>query len=145
MVLELLLEMQLKSSYHLIQIRESYQELIEKMVPRPRKIVEKIYYYVTDSDSDSESEEGDGHVARFVFPDGSDEEWLRSDSESESDSESDVSDSEDGSDYETEEEPESDSEELDEPTPYYGEGFHVYFDSHKDKKLFMKAFGFSDA
>lgn len=123
------------------------------MVPRPRKIVEKIYYYATDSDS--ESEEGDGHVARFVFPDGSDEEWIKSDSESESESESEsdattvvsdeVSDSEDGSNYETEEEPDSDSEELDEPTPYYGEGFHVYFDSHKDKKLFMEAFGFSDA
>jgi hypothetical protein len=53
---------------------------VKKMVPRPRKIVEKTYYYATDS----ESEEGDDHVARFVFPDGSDEEWIRSDSESES-------------------------------------------------------------
>ena len=115
------------------------------MVSRPRKIVEKIYYYVTDSD-----DEEDDHVSRFVFPDGDDEEWIddmTSDEESDSgeQSESEVSDSEDGTDYETEEEPESDSEELDEPTPYYGEGFHVYFDSHKDKKLFMKAFGFSDA
>jgi hypothetical protein len=129
---------------------------IKKMVPRPRKIVEKTYYYATDS----ESEEGDDHVARFVFPDGSDEEWIRSDSESESEattvifndddwkleeSGSEVSDSEDGTDYESETEPESDSEELDDPKPYYGKGFRVYFDSHADKKFFMQAFGFIDA
>ena len=118
------------------------------MVPRPRKIVEKTYYYATDSDS----EEDDDHVARFVFPDGSDEEWIGSVSESESDDDwkleesgSEVSDSEDGSDYESETEPESDSEELDDPKPFYGEGFRVYFDSHDDKKFFMKAFGFHDA
>jgi hypothetical protein len=126
------------------------------MVPRPRKIVEKTYYYATDS----ESEEGDDHVARFVFPDGSDEEWIRSVSESESEattvvfdeddwkleeSGSEVSDSEDGTDYESETEPESDSEELDDPKPYYGKGFRVYFDSHADKKFFMQAFGFIDA
>jgi hypothetical protein len=129
---------------------------IKKMVPRPRKIVEKTYYYATDS----ESEEGDDHVARFVFPDGSDEEWTRSVSESESEattvvfdeddweleeSGSEVSDSEDGTDYESETEPESDSEELDDPKPYYGKGFRVYFDSHADKKFFMQAFGFIDA
>jgi hypothetical protein len=124
---------------------------VKKMVPRPRKIVEKTYYYATDSDSE---EEGDGHVARFVFPDGSDEEWTRSLSESESESEAttvvsdeddlEVSDSEDGSDYESETEPESDSEELDDPKPYYGKGFRVYFDSHADKKFFMQAFGFID-
>jgi len=120
------------------------------MVPRPRKIVEKIYYYATDSDSE---EEGDDHVARFVFPDGSDEEWIESDSESESEattvalgeSEFEVSDSEDGSDYESETESESDSEELDNPKPFYGKGFRVYFDSHADKKFFMSAFGFQDA
>lgn len=134
--------MQLKSSCHLIQIRERLQELIEKMVARPRKIVEKIYYYATDSDDEDD----------FDFPYESAEELSddmtsdeESDSDSGEDSESGVSDSEDGSNYETEEEPDSDSEELDEPTPYYGEGFRVYFDSHKDKKLFMKAFGFSDA
>jgi len=129
------------------------------MVPRPRKIVEKIYYYTTESDT--EMEEGEDHVAHFVFPDGSDEEWLTSGSESESESESDattvvfddddwklkesgseVSDSEDGTDYESETDPESDSEELDDPLPYYGKGFRVYFDSHEDKKLFMKTLGF---
>jgi hypothetical protein len=130
---------------------------VKKMVPRPRKIVEKTYYYATDSDSE---EEGDDHVARFVFPDGSDEEWSGSDSESESEattvvfgegdweleeSGSEVSDSEDGTDYESETEPESDSEELDEPKPYYGKGFRVYFDSTADKKFFMQAFGFLDA
>ena len=122
---------------------------VKKMVPRPRKIVEKTYYYATDS----ESEEGDDHVARFVFPDGSDEEWIRSVSESESEATTvvsdeddlEVSDSEDGSDYESESEPDSDSEELDDPKPYYGKGFRVYFDSHADKKFFMQAFGFIDA
>ena len=122
---------------------------VKKMVPRPRKIVEKTYYYATDS----ESEEGDDHVARFVFPDGSDEEWIRSVSESESEATTvvsdeddlEVSDSEDGTDYEPETEPESDSEELDDPKPYYGKGFRVYFDSHADKKFFMQAFGFIDA
>ena len=122
---------------------------VKKMVPRPRKIVEKTYYYATDS----ESEEGDDHVARFVFPDGSDEEWIRSVSESESEATTvvsdeddlEVSDSEDGTDYESETEPESDSEELDDPKPYYGKGFRVYFDSHADKKFFMQAFGFIDA
>ena len=122
---------------------------VKKMVPRPRKIVEKTYYYATDS----ESEEGDDHVARFVFPDGSDEEWIRSVSESESEATTvvsdeddlEVSDSEDDTDYESETEPESDSEELDDPKPYYGKGFRVYFDSHADKKFFMQAFGFIDA
>jgi hypothetical protein len=113
------------------------------MVPRPRKIVEKTYYYATDSESDSE----------FDF----DYEPAR-DSESESESDAttvvfgecdweleEVSDSEDGTDYESETEPESDSEELDDPKPYYGKGFRVYFDSHADKKFFMRAFGFHDA
>jgi hypothetical protein len=123
------------------------------MVPRPRKIVEKIYYYATDS----ESEEGEDCVDHFTFSDESDEEWTGSDSDSESEattvvfddddwkleeSGSEVSDSEEGTDYESETEPESDSEELDDPLPYYGKGFRVYFDSHEDKKLFMKTLGF---
>ena len=119
------------------------------MVPKPRKIVEKIYYYATDSESESESESDQGFT-RITFPDGSDEEWTNELTDSESESESDedeeeVSDSEDGSDYESETEPESDSEDLDEPKPYYGKGFRVYFDSTADKKFFMQAFGFSDA
>ena len=66
-----------------------------------------------------------------------------SDSESDDVSESEeVSDSEEGTDYESETEPESDSEELDDPKPYFGPGFRVYFDSHADKKKFMTAFGF---
>jgi len=123
------------------------------MVPRPRKIVEKIYYYATDS----ESEEGEDCVDHLTFSDESDEEWTGSDSDSESEATtvvfddddwkleelgSEVSDSEEGTDYESETEPESDSEELDDPLPYYGKGFRVYFDSHEDKKLFMKTLGF---
>ena len=60
---------------------------------------------------------------------------------SDSDSEE-VSDSEEGTDYESETEPDSDSEELDDPRPFFGPGFRVYFDSHADKKKFMTAFGF---
>lgn len=135
-------------------------------MPRyPRKIVEKTYYYASESESETETETNDGHVARFVFPDG-DETWiddLESDSESGDDTEYDptddseedeeeedetdeeISDSEDGTDYESETEPESVSEDLDDPEPYHGKGFRVYFDSHADKKFFMKAFGFSSA
>ena len=101
------------------------------MVARPRKIVRTEYYYESDSEYDSELDV-DYVPAR----------------DSESDTESDdeeVSDSEDGTDYESETEPESDSEELDEPKPYYGKGFRVYFDSTADKKFFMQAFGFLDA
>ena len=118
------------------------------MVRQVRKIVQTKYYYESESESD-----------------GSDEEWVEEMTDDESDSESDattvifndedweivesdeedVSDSEDGTDYESETEPESDSEELDDPKPYFGKGFRVYFDSHADKKFFMKAFGFHDA
>ena len=117
-------------------------------MPRPiRKIVQTEYYYGSESESD-----------------GSDEEWVEEMTEDENDSDSDdttvifddgdwevvesgseISDSEDGTDYESETEPESDSEELDDPKPYFGKGFRVYFDSHADKKFFMKAFGFHDA
>lgn len=103
-----------------------------------RKIVEKTYYYDSESESESES---DNKFSRFVFPDGSDEEWIdemTDDSESESEQ---VSDSEDGSDYESETEPESDSEDLDEPKPYYGSGYRVYFDSHEDRKKFFNTCG----
>lgn len=132
-------------------------------MPRyPRKIVEKkTYYYASESESESESK--DGHIARYVFPDG-DESWIDEltddsdsdesdydparESESEEEEETDeeeVSDSEDGTNYESETESESDSEELDDPKPYYGKGFRVYFDSSADKKFFMRAFGFSKA
>jgi hypothetical protein len=71
-----------------------------------------------------------------------DNDWKLEESEDEGEDESDVSDSEDGTDYESETEPGSDSEELDDPKPYFGPGFRVYFDSHADKKKFMTAFGF---
>lgn len=131
-------------------------------MPRyPHKIVEKKTYYYA-----SESESGDGRVARYVFSD-DDESWIEGLTDEESDSdesdydpardseseeeeeeetdEEEVSDSEDGTDYESETESESDSEELDDPTPYHGKGFRVYFDSSADKKFFMRAFGFSKA
>jgi len=105
----------------------------------PRKVVEKTYYYGSDSESD------DGHVARFVFPDG-DESWIEEltsedESESESEEEEEISDSEEGTDYESETEPESDSEILNDPKPYYGKGYRVYFDSHEDKKNFLESTG----
>jgi len=109
------------------------------MVPRPRKIVEKTYYYATDSESDSEFDyeyeyesESESDATTVVFGEG---DWELEE----------VSDSEDGTDYESETEPGSDSEELDDPKPYYGKGFRVYFDSHADKKFFMRAFGFHEA
>ena len=95
------------------------------MPRRPRVIVKTEFYYSTESECDSEYE-----------PDESE-----SDTDDE-DPDSDVSDSEEGTDYEVETEVESDSEELDDPKPYFGKGFRVYFDSHADKKFFMTAFGF---
>jgi hypothetical protein len=139
MVSGLLLGMHLKSYYRLIQIRECCVKMIDKMPPRPRKIVTTKYYY--DSYSESETDDDDS----FVFDDESDYDPSRdaeSDTETDIGSDFEVSDSEDGTDYETESEPESDSEELNDPLPYYGKGFRVYFDSHEDKKFFMKALGF---
>ena len=115
------------------------------MAPRIRKIVEKTYHYATDSESESEDDfdydpardsESESDATTVIF---SEDDWKLEESGSE------VSDSEDGTDYESENEPESDSEELDEPKPYYGKGFRVYFDSTADKKFFMQAFGFLDA
>ena len=115
------------------------------MAPRIRKIVEKTYHYATDSDSESEDDfdydpardsDSESDATTVIF---SEDDWKLEESGSE------VSDSEDGTDYESENEPESDSEELDEPKPYYGKGFRVYFDSTADKKFFMQAFGFLDA
>lgn len=148
MVLEHLLEMQLKSYYRLIQIRESSPELIEKMAPRARKIVQQTtYYYDSETDTDSDLEETDFIAFSEKDSDTDSDYEIRSEVESEtelSDNEY-VSDSEEGSNYETETDPGSDSEELNEPKPYYGNGFRVYFDSSEDKKVFMQAFGFSDA
>ena len=84
-------------------------------------------------------------VMRTTYLDSDSESEYEPPSESESDSDSDseeISDSEEGTDYESETEPDSDSEELDDPRPFFGPGFRVYFDSHADKKKFMTAFGF---
>ena len=106
------------------------------MPRRPRVIVKTEFYYSTDSECDSESEsdsddsdyESESDATTVIFND--------------EESGSEVSDSEDGTDYESETDVESDSEELDDPKPYFGKGFRVYFDSHADKKFFMTAFGF---
>lgn len=75
----------------------------------------------TDSDSDSEYDPRD------------------SDSDSDSD-ESFVSDTETEASVSEEEDSESESDEV---KPYYGHGFRVYFDSLKDRRHFMRAFGFN--
>ena len=111
------------------------------MPRRPRVIVKTEFYYSTDSECDpdeSESEDdpdydSESDATTVIF---NDDDWRLEESDSE------VSDSEDGTDYESETESESDSEELDDPKPYFGKGFRVYFDSHADKKFFMTAFGF---
>ena len=64
-------------------------------------------------------------------------------SESETDSETET---ETESDTDSESETESErrrSETLDDPKPYHGDGFRVYFDSHKDREFFLRAFGFN--
>lgn len=102
------------------------------MPRRPRVIVKTEFYYSTDSECDSDSDDSDyeseSDATTVIFND--------------DESGSEVSDSEDGTDYESETDVESVSEELDDPKPYYGKGFRVYFDSHADKKFFMTAFGF---
>jgi len=111
------------------------------MPRRPRVIVKTEFYYSTDSECDSESEsdsddsdyESESDATTVIF---NDDDWRLEESGSE------VSDSEDGTDYESETDVESVSEELDDPKPYFGKGFRVYFDSHADKKFFMTAFGF---
>jgi hypothetical protein len=77
-------------------------------------------------------------------------------SDSDSDSEYDPRDSESDTDYDSDESFVSDTEteasvsededsesESDEVKPYYGHGFRVYFDSLKDRRHFMRAFGFN--
>ena len=44
--------------------------------------------------------------------------------------------------FKTFEDEDSESE-SDEVKPYYGHGFRVYFDSLKDRRHFMRAFGFN--
>jgi hypothetical protein len=55
----------------------------------------------------------------------------------------DYSESESESESETESDSETESETLDDPKPYHGDGFRVYFDTHKDREFFMRAFGFN--
>lgn len=100
-----------------------------------RKIVEKkTYYYETESDTESDDDSE-------YDPDRESE----TEDEDETSESEEISDSEDGSDYESESESESETEDVDDPTPYHGKGFRVYFDSSADKKFFMRSFGFSKA
>jgi hypothetical protein len=61
--------------------------------------------------------------------------YCESESETDSETESDT-------DSESESERRR-SETLDDPKPYHGDGFRVYFDSHKDREFFLRAFGFN--
>lgn len=115
------------------------------MPRRPRVIVKTEFYYSTDSECDTDSDDSDSDDSDYESESDAttvifgEDDWRLEESGSE------VSDSEDGTDYESETDVESDSEELDDPKPYFGKGFRVYFDSHADKKFFMTAFGFLDA
>lgn len=71
----------------------------------------------------------------------SDSEYDPHDSESDSDG-SFVSDTETEASVSEDEGSESESE-SDEVKPYHGRGFRVYFDSVKDRRHFMRAFGFN--
>ena len=90
----------------------------------------------TESDSDSDSEYDPRDSESESDTDGS---FVSDDSESETETEASVSEDE-GS----ESEPESDSDDdIREVKPYHGQGFRVYFDSVKDRRHFMRAFGFN--
>ena len=137
--------------------------LVDSRMRHVRKVVRTEYYYGSETDSESESEsERKERVARVVIPDESDEEWVDELSdEEEDDDKSDATtvilddedweleeeeEEEEDSEYEPESESESESnpDETRDPKPYRGEGFRVYFDTHADRKLFMRAFGFSE-
>jgi hypothetical protein len=96
----------------------------------------------TYSDSDSEYDPRDSESdsdGSFVSEDESDTETEASVSEDESDTETEASVSEDEC---SESESESDVN-ICEVKPYHGQGFRVYFDSVKDRRHFMRAFGFN--
>ena len=115
---------------------------------RPNIVVDT--YSDSESDSDSEYDPRDSESESD-----SDSEYDPRDSESESDTDYDSDGSfvsEDESDTETEasvsedEGSESESEsdvDIREVKPYHGQGFRVYFDSVKDRRHFMRAFGFN--
>ena len=96
----------------------------------------------SESDSDSEYDPRDSESdsdGSFVSEDESDTETEASVSEDESDTETEASVSEDEC---SESESESDVN-ICEVKPYHGQGFRVYFDSVKDRRHFMRAFGFN--
>ena len=94
---------------------------------RPNIVVNT--YSDSESDSDSEYDPRDSESD-------SDGSFV---SENESDTETEASVSEDEG---SESESESDVN-IREVKPYHGQGFRVYFDSVKDRRHFMRAFGFN--
>ena len=96
---------------------------------RPNIVVNT--YSDSESDSDSEYDPRDSESDS----DGS----FVSENESDTETEASVSEEED-----SESEADSDSDvDLREVKPYHGQGFRVYFDSVKDRRHFMRAFGFN--
>lgn len=101
---------------------------------RPNIVVNT--YYEIDSESESESDpeydprDSESDSETDYDSDGS---FV---SEDESETEASLSEDED-----SESESESDDD-VREVKPYYGQGFRVYFDSIKDRRHFMRAFGF---
>jgi hypothetical protein len=99
---------------------------------RPNIVVNT--YYETDSDSDSDPEydprDSESDSETDYDSDGS---FV---SEDESETEASLSEDE-GSESESESD-----DDVREVKPYYGQGFRVYFDSIKDRRHFMRAFGF---
>ena len=100
---------------------------------RPNIVVNT--YSDSESDSDSEYDPRDSESESDTDYD-SDGSFL---SEDESDTETEASVSEDEG---SESESESDVN-IREVKPYHGQGFRVYFDSVKDRRHFMRAFGFN--
>jgi hypothetical protein len=106
---------------------------------RPNIVVNT--YSESESDSDSEYDPRDSESdsdGSFVSEDESDSDGSFV-SEDESDTETEASVSEDEG---SESESESDVT-IREVKPYHGQGFRVYFDSVKDRRHFMRAFGFN--
>lgn len=105
-----------------------------KQCQRPNIVVNTYYEIDSESESDPEYDPRDSESESDTDYD-SDGSFV---SEDESEAEAEASLSEDEG---SESESESDAD-VREVKPYYGQGFRVYFDSIKDRRHFMRAFGF---
>jgi hypothetical protein len=105
-----------------------------KQCHRPNIVVNTYYEIDSESESDPEYDPRDSESESDTDYD-SDGSFV---SEDESEAETEASLSEDEG---SESESESDAD-VREVKPYYGQGFRVYFDSIKDRRHFMRAFGF---